>query len=566
MRIIGLATGCRDSAAALIEDGRVAAAAQEERFSRAKHEPGFPRHALDYCLTQAGCTLAELDLLAFHGDRDQSLAAGRDDRVLVVEHALSHAAAAFFPSPFRDAAVLVLDRMGAALGQGDGNHLELRRNLAFPHALGLLYSAVTRYIGFKAGSGEYKVMGLAPYGAPLHVATLRDHLIEIDEDGDFRLNLDYFGPEGELAPTVRRLAALFGRPPRRPDRDPLTRFHMDIAASVQTVTEQAVLALAGAARRETGARRLCLAGDVALNCVANGKIARAGLFDSLWIQPAAGDGGGALGAALAAYHLHRGQARVVRGDGRDAMAGALLGPSWTQPEIEARLTAVGARFQVLGDAEMIERTAQALAAGQAVGWVQGRMEFGPRALGARSILADPRSPAMQRQLNLKVKFRESFRPFAPAVLAEDAADWFELDGSSPYMLLVAPVRQDHRCAMTAAEGALSGIDRLNVARSSLPAVTHVDYSARIQTVEAGTHPRFHALLSAFKALTGCGVLVNTSFNVRGEPIVCTPEDAFRCFLGSGIEALAVGNCFLAKEDQEQNPALARDHRNAFAPD
>ena len=529
MRIIGLATGCRDSAAALIEDGRVAAAAQEERFSRAKHEPGFPRHALDYCLTQAGCTLAELDLLACHGDRDQSLAAGRDDRVLVVEHALSHAAAAFFPSPFRDAAVLVLDRMGAALGQGDGNHLELRRNLAFPHALGLLYSAVTRYIGFKAGSGEYKVMGLAPYGAPLHVATLRDHLIEIDEDGDFRLNLDYFGPEGELAPTVRRLAALFGRPPRRPDRDPLTRFHMDIAASVQTVTEQAVLALAGAARRETGARRLCLAGDVALNCVANGKIARAGLFDSLWIQPAAGDGGGALGAALAAYHLHRGQARVVRGDGRDAMAGAVLGPSWTQPELEARLTAVGA-------------------------------------LGARSILADPRSPAMQRQLNLKVKFRESFRPFAPAVLAEDAADWFELDGSSPYMLLVAPVRQDHRCAMTAAEGALSGIDRLNVARSSLPAVTHVDYSARIQTVEAGTHPRFHALLSAFKALTGCGVLVNTSFNVRGEPIVCTPEDAFRCFLGSGIEALAVGNCFLAKEDQEQNPALARDHRNAFAPD
>ena len=447
-----------------------------------------------------------------------------------------------------------------SLCMGAGERLSVHKELHFPHSLGLLYSAVTYYIGFKVNSGEYKVMGLAPYGEPKYAQILLDKVIDVKEDGTFWLDQTYFDYCTGLRMTNDRFAALFGQPVRRPDTERLTQFHMDMAASVQAVTEEVVLRLARSIRAETGARNLCLAGGVALNCVANGKILREGIFDNIWIQPAAGDAGGALGAALAGYHIHEGRERIVT-PGKDAMRGAYLGPEFTQAEIEERLAAVGARFTVTTEEEMTGLVAEALAAGKAVGWMQGRMEFGPRALGGRSILGDPRSPSMQKVLNLKVKYRESFRPFAPAVLREDVGAWFELDGDSPYMLLVADVREEHRRAMTQEEQALFGIDKLNVPRSRIPAVTHVDYSARIQTVHEDTNPRFHALLSAFKASTGCPVLVNTSFNVRGEPIVCTPEDAFRCFMGSEIEVLAVGNCLLLKE--EQDPELGLDYKNAF---
>ncbi len=569
MRILGISALGHDSAAALVEDGRILAAAQEERFSRTKHDGGFPALAMGYCLEVAGCGLAGIDGVALYGKpasieplRRRFADLDREGRLLVVGHHLSHAASAFFPSPFARAAVLtvdgLLDRTTTALAVGEGNRLEILRELHVPHSPGLLYSAVTRYLGFKANSGEYKVMGLAPYGEPTYAGLILDRVMDLQADGSFRLDPSWT----DLATTGDRLTALLGHPARRPDGDPLERFHMDLAASVQAVTEQVMLRLARTLRDETGARALCLGGGGALNCVANGLIVREGLFDEVWIQPASGDAGGALGAALAGCHLVKGGARDP-GPG-DAMQGSCLGPDFAQGDIEARLAAAGARFAVHSDDALLGATAEALAAGRAVGWVQGRMEFGPRALGNRSILADPRSPTMQRLLNLKVKYRESFRPFAPSVLQEDAAEWFELDGDSPYMLLVAPVRQRHRRAMTAEENALAGVDRLTVARSTIPAVTHVDYSARIQTVAADTNPRFHALLGRFKALTACGVLVNTSFNVRGEPIVCTPEDAFRCFMGSGIEALAVGNCLLAKE--EQDPALGLDYRTAFAPD
>jgi len=443
---------------------------------------------------------------------------------------------------------------------GSGHKLEIHKELHFPHSLGLLYSAFTYYTGFKVNSGEYKLMGLAPYGEPKYTKQILDTLVDLKEDGSFRLDQSYFDYCTGLTMTNQRFSALFGQPVRRADKDPLTQFHMDIAASIQEVTEIIVSKLCHGIKKETGAKNLCLAGGVALNCVSNGKILREGIFENIWIQPAAGDAGGALGAALAGYHIHKGQPRTVI-PGKDAMKGSYLGPVFEQADIEARLTATGAKFEVMGDDAMIDATAQALADEKAVGWMQGRMEFGPRALGGRSILGDPRSPSMQKTLNLKVKYRESFRPFAPSVLREDVAEWFDLDGDSPYMLLVAPVAERHRRAMTADEERLFGIDKLNVPRSSLPAVTHVDYSARVQTIHADTNPRYHALISAFKARTGCGVVVNTSFNVRGEPIVCTPEDAFRCFMGSEIEVLVVGNCFLRKE--EQDPALKLDYKNAF---
>ncbi|MBR9972773.1 carbamoyltransferase family protein [Magnetospirillum sulfuroxidans] len=610
MKILGLSALYHDSAAALIEDGRIIAAAQEERFTRKKHDAAFPKLAIEYCLAEAGIGLNDIDFVVFYDkpflkferlletylsfaprgfssfktaipvwlkeklfQKDllakefKKFATDFDwmGKMLFAEHHLSHAASAFFPSPFEDAAVLTMDGVGewttTSLAMGAGNSLEIHKELHFPHSLGLLYSAATYYTGFKVNSGEYKVMGLAPYGEPKYAALILDKVVDVKADGSFHLDQSYFDYCTGLTMTNDKFASLFGQPVRQADKDPLTQFHMDMAASIQAVTEHIVLKLARSIRAETGAKNLCLAGGVALNCVANGKILREGIFDNIWIQPAAGDAGGALGAALAGYHIHKGQPRSVTGGGKDAMKGSYLGPVWQQDDIETRLKAAGAVFTVLSDDDLIEQTAQALADEKAVGWMQGRMEFGPRALGGRSILGDPRSPSMQKMLNLKVKYRESFRPFAPSVLREDVAEWFEIDGDSPYMLLVAPVAEQHRRAMTEEENALFGIDKLNVPRSTLPAITHVDYSARIQTVHADTNPRYHALISAFKGKTGCPVVVNTSFNVRGEPIVCTPEDAFRCFMGSEIEVLTVGNCFLKKEDQD--PALKLDYKNAF---
>jgi len=494
-------------------------------------------------------------------DIDEGL--GDPDKLLFTEHHYSHAASAFYPSPFDEAAVLTLDGVGewatTSVGVGRGSDLVLTKEIHFPHSLGLLYSAFTYYTGFKVNSGEYKVMGLAPYGEPRFAQTILEHLIDLKSDGSFRLDLSYFNYCTGLTMTNDRFHALFGGPPRKPEVW-LTQREMDLAASIQAVTEEVMLRLARSLAAETGLRNLCLAGGVALNCVANGKVLCDGAFRNIWIQPAAGDAGGAIGAALAAYHQHCEHGRAS-GNLRDGMHGSFLGPEFAQEDIECRLAGMGARFSVMEEAGVIDAAARALADGQAVGWFQGRMEFGPRALGARSILGDPRSPTMQKMLNLKVKYRESFRPFAPSVLREDVGEWFELDADSPYMLLVAPVREDHRRPMSESERALFGIDKLNVPRSTIPAVTHVDYSARIQTVHADTNPRYHALISQFKVLTGCSVLVNTSFNVRGEPIVCTPEDAFRCFMGTEIELLVAGNCLLRKN--EQDPSLKLDYKNAF---
>jgi carbamoyltransferase len=611
VRVLGISAFYHDSAAALVDGGRVVAAAQEERFSRKKHDARFPRAAIAYCLGEAGITLDGVDYVAFYdkpfvkferlletylacaprGFQSFRMAIplwlreklfqkmllrrelarfgsgfDADARLLFAEHHQSHAASAFFPSPFAEAAILTMDGVGewttTSVGLGRGNHLEMIREIHFPHSLGLLYSAFTYYTGFKVNSGEYKVMGLAPYGEPRYAQRILDHLVDVKPDGSFRLDLSYFDYCTGLRMTSERFHALFEGPPRRPD-ELLTQRHMDLAASIQAVTEEVVLRLTRAIAAETGARNLCLAGGVALNCVANGKVLRDGRFAELWVQPAAGDAGGAVGAALCAYHLFQRQPRETPAAG-DAMAGGFLGPAFGQAEIEGRLQRTGARFRVLDEAALVERTAETLAEGRAVGWFQGRMEFGPRALGARSILGDAGSPTMQSALNLKVKYRESFRPFAPAVLREDVAEWFELDRDSPYMLLVAPVSPHLRREMTPEEQTLFGIAKLNVPRSRIPAVTHVDYSARIQTVHHDTHPRFHALLTAFKKRTGRPVLVNTSFNVRGEPIVCTPEDAFRCFMGTEIDALAIGDCYLAKEDQD--PGLRQSYAGAFEPD
>jgi len=608
MRVVGISAFYHDSAAALVVDGEIVAAAQEERFTRKKHDSRFPSHALDYCLSEAGIGLDQVDLVAFYDKpllkferlletylafaprgfesfrmaipiwlreklflkdllQDQ-LREHRPDfdwseRLVFSEHHLSHAASAYFPSPYTSAAVLTLDGVGewatSSLALGRENRLEVIKEIHFPHSLGLLYSAFTYYVGFKVNSGEYKLMGLAPYGEPRYASVILDKLIDLKADGSFRLNLDYFNYCVGLTMTNSRFDRLFGQPPRTPEQL-LTPFHMDVAASVQKVTEEIMLRMTRAVARDTGERNLCLAGGVALNCVANGKILRDGQFDGIWIQPAAGDAGGSVGAALCAYHLYKGQPRRLNG-GLDGMRGSYLGPRFEQGEIEQRLRAAGAKFSVVDDATVIAQAADALVAQKALGWFQGRMEFGPRALGARSILGDPRSPGMQKMLNLKVKYRESFRPFAPAVLREDVADWFELDYDSPYMLLVAGVRPERRRSMTKEEEKLFGIDKLNVPRSDIPAVTHVDYSARVQTVHRETNPRFHALIETFKQRTGCAVLVNTSFNVRGEPIVCTPEDAFRCFMGSEIETLVIGNCMLQKE--QQNPALKLDYKHAF---
>jgi carbamoyltransferase len=486
-----------------------------------------------------------------------------EKRLLFSEHHFSHAASAFFPSPFQDAAVLTMDGVGewttTSLAIGSGNTLSVQKEIQFPHSIGLLYSAFTYYTGFRVNSGEYKVMGLAPYGEPRYAGLIRDHLIDIKGDGSFALDMSYFDYCTGLTMTNAKFDALFGGPARQSESE-LTQREMDLAASIQAVTEDVVIRLSRSVAKQTGQKNLCLAGGVALNCVANGKLLRENIFERIWIQPAAGDAGGALGAALGAYYIMLGQPRRP-GSGIDGMKGSYLGPRYDDGDTAARLTACRAVFTQHTEDEAIELAAQALADGKALGWHSGRMEFGPRALGGRSILADPRSPTMQKLLNLKVKYRESFRPFAPSVLREDVAEWFEMDTDSPYMLLVADVVRDKRRAMTPEEGALFGIEKLNVPRSAIPAVTHVDYSARVQTVHEETNSRYYRLIKRFKEITGCPVLVNTSFNVRGEPIVCTPEDAFRCFMGTELDMLVVGNALMRKS--EQSESLAADYKSKY---
>jgi carbamoyltransferase len=612
VRILGISAFYHDAAAALIKDGRIIAAAQEERFTRRKYDSRFPQNAIDYCLAEAGAGMDEVDYVAFYdkpflkmerlletyvafaprGFRSFSMAipvwvkeklfqkdlirrelkklapdVDWQTRLLFSEHHQSHAASAFFPSPFEDAIVLTMDGVGewatTSVAVGHGNDLQMIKEIHFPHSLGLLYSAFTYYIGFRVNSGEYKVMGLAPYGNPVYRDRILNELIDLKQDGTFRLNLEFFDYCTGLRMTNRKFDRLFDGPPRAPEA-PVTQREMDLAASIQAVTEEVVMRLVNGLAKETELENLCLAGGVALNCVANGRVLRRGGFRNVWVQPAAGDAGGALGAALTAYHGFLGEKRSVESKAADGMEGSYLGPSFQQDEIEASLAQAGANFQVLDEKDLVQITAESLAEGKAIGWFQGRMEYGPRALGNRSILGDPRSEEMQKSLNLKVKYRESFRPFAPAIRAEDVGDWFELDQPSPYMLFVDRVAEQHCRTLTESDEHRQGLDRLNVPRSDIPAVTHVDLSARIQTVHRETNPKFHDLLTAFNDRTGCPILVNTSFNVRGEPIVGTPDDAFRCFMGTEIEALAVGNCFLQKEDQD--PALKLDYSTTFDPD
>ena len=599
INVLGVSAFYHDSAAALLVDGKIVAAAQEERFTRKKHDAGFPANAVAYCLEEAGLSLAEIDYITFYDKplvkferlletylafapkgfrsfvmaipvwlkeklflkvtlkRELASLSGLEQTalppLLFHEHHGSHAASAFYASPFKTAAVLCLDGVGewatSSVWLGDGSRLTPQWEIQFPHSLGLLYSAFTYYTGFKVNSGEYKLMGLAPYGEPKYVDLITSHLIDIKPDGTFRLDMRYFNYATGLTMTNRRFDALFGGPPRKPEAE-LTQREMDIAASIQVVTEDIVLKLAQTIHSELAVDHLCLAGGVALNCVANGRLEREGPFKSIWIQPAAGDAGGALGAALATWHEYLDKPREANGHS-DTMSGAYLGKSFIQSEIEEYLTGIDAPFQRYDDSQLMPEIAAALDRGAVVGWFNGRMEFGPRALGARSIIGDARSPTMQSVMNLKIKNRESFRPFAPAIKAEAVSAWFNTEADSPYMLKVATVSEEHRLAMSEEEGALFGIDKLNLARSNVPAITHVDYSARLQTVHAETNPRFHALLSAFEAITECPLLINTSFNVRGEPIVCTPEDAYRCFMRTEMDMLVLENAVLLKTEQPQ---------------
>ena len=600
MYILGISAFYHDSAACLIKDGQIVAAAQEERFTRKKHDAEFPHHAIQYCLKEANIFASQIDNVVFYEKpfmkferlletylafapkgffsftkamplwiKDKlfqkssiinelgftlGVNVNWKERLLFSEHHLSHAASAYYPSPFESAAVLTLDGVGewttTSLAIGKGRDLKVVKEIHFPHSLGLLYSAFTYYTGFKVNSGEYKVMGLAPYGEPRYSDLIREKLITTSDDGSFQLDMSYFDYATGLTMTNKKFDALFGGPPRTSEKE-LTQREMDLAASVQKVTEDIVLELAKDIAKQTNERNLCLAGGVALNCVANGILLREKIFDNIWIQPAAGDAGGALGAALLAWYLHHNNERTVNVQG-DSMQGSYLGPEFNDAEIEVALNSCGAVFKKCSESELINEVAVALADEKAVGWMQGRMEFGPRALGGRSIIADPRSPTMQKQLNLKVKYRESFRPFAPSILREDVSEWFEHDTDSPYMLLVADIKKDKRLTMTKSEEALFGIDKLNIPRSSVPAITHVDYSARIQTVHADTNPRYHAVISKFKAITSCPIVVNTSFNVRGEPIICNPTDAFKCFMGTEMDVLAIGNYLLYKHQQDDS--------------
>ena len=610
--ILGISAYYHDSAAALIVDGEIIAAAQEERFSRKKHDPGFPEQASRFCIAYAGLPIEDLDYIVFYDKpllkferlletylavaprgfasfrkampvwlkeklylktilKEECASLGnctpdRLPKLLFTEHHQSHAASAFFPSPFRSAAVLCLDGVGewatTSAWVGEDNSLTPLWQMDFPHSAGLLYSAFTWFTGFRVNSGEYKLMGLAPYGEPRYTALIRDRIIDLKEDGTFRLNMDYFNYTTGLTMTNDKFSELFGGSPRRPDQ-PLTRREMDIASSIQQVIEEVVLRLARTVRRETGNGKLCLAGGVALNCVANGRLLREHIIEDLWIQPAAGDAGGAIGAAMSVWHEYLGRERKL--SGKDGMSGSYLGPGYSNAMIGKTMTTQGAVYTEMPDYELLPYVAERLAQGDIIGWFQGRMEFGPRALGCRSILGDPRNPQMQSTMNLKIKYRESFRPFAPSVQVEKTSDYFEPGSASPYMLLVGALRDELRMEVSAEEASLTGLDLLKVRRSRLPAVTHVDYSARIQTVHQDTNPRYHALISAFAEITGCAVLVNTSFNVRGEPLVCTPEDAYRCFMRTEMDMLVMENILVLKQDQPAKPNKD-DWRKEFDPD
>ncbi len=605
--ILGISAFYHDSAACILKDGEIIAAAQEERFSRIKHDPSYPANAIKFVLDYAQLKLSDVDQIVFFEkpflkferlletyvafapkgfvsfskamplwiseklfqknllfnklkEHDKNYKS--DLNIFFSDHHLSHAASAFFPSPFEEAIILTADGVGewatTTVAIGKGNELEIKKEIHFPHSLGLLYSAFTYYTGFKVNSGEYKLMGLAPYGKPIHENKIKK-LIDIKDDGTFRLDQKYFNYATGLTMTNRKFDDLFGQKKRNSENEKITQFHMDIAASIQKVTEEIMIKLAKNIRNEYNIKNLCLAGGVALNCVANGKILKEKIFDNMWIQPAAGDAGGALGAALALWHIDQGNERKVNIN--DNMKGSYLGPEYTQSEIEKELKSLGANFEVLNYDDMINLTSENLSKEKAIGWFQGRMEFGPRALGARSIIGDPRSDRMQKNLNLKVKYRESFRPFAPSILKEDLTNWFDIDTESPYMLLVANINSDKKIDMTEEQKNLFGIEKLNIKRSNIPAVTHVDYSARIQTVSKNTNKKYYDLISKFKEKTGCPVLVNTSFNVRGEPIVNTPSDAFNCFMGTELDYLIIGNCFLDKKKQDQS--LKKDYASEF---
>ncbi len=606
--ILGVSAFYHDSAATLIKDGKIIAAAQEERFTRKKHDPSYPFNAINYVLTEGNLELNEIDHIVFfekpflkferiletylafvpNGFKSFSMSMpiwlreklfqkkylfdclkSNDDKfddidkIKFSEHHFSHGASAFFPSPFKEAVVLTLDGVGewatTTVAIGKNSDLKILKEIHFPHSLGLLYSAFTYYAGFKVNSGEYKLMGLAPYGQPKYKDLILSNLIDLKEDGSFRLNMKYFNYATGLTMTNDNFSNLFGKPVRNPEKDLLTQFHMDIASSIQEVTEEVILRITKSLSKEYKIKNLCLAGGVALNCVANGKILKNKVFEKIWIQPAAGDAGGALGAALAYWHKELNQKRDINKD--DQMQGSYLGPRFGNDKIEKELLNLKAKFEKLSEEKIIEVTAKELSNGKIVGWFQGRMEFGPRALGGRSIIADPRSKTMQKDLNLKVKYRESFRPFAPSVLAEEANNWFELNTESPYMLLVSNVKKDKQIEMTDKEKKLFGIEKLNINRSSIPAVTHVDYSARIQTVHKETNPKYYKLIEKFKEITSCPVLVNTSFNVRGEPIVCNIKDAFNCFMGTELDILVCENFILYKNNQDVE--LKKDYKSKF---
>ena len=605
--ILGISAFYHDSAACILVDGEIIAAEQEERFTRKKHDPGYPKNAINFVLNYSNLKLSEVDQIVFFEKpflkferlletyvafapkgfvsfskamplwikeklfqknllftklKEQDENYNSDKNIFFSDHHLSHAASAFFPSPLEEAVVLTADGVGewatTTVAVGRGNKLEVKKEIHFPHSLGLLYSAFTYYCGFKVNSGEYKLMGLAPYGNPIFEDKIKK-IIDIKEDGTFRLNQKYFNYATGLTMTNRNFHSLFGPEPRNANTEKITQFHMDIASSIQKVTEEIMIKLSKAIREEYGIKNLCMAGGVALNCVANGKILQEEIFDNIWIQPAAGDAGGSLGAALALWHIEQGNKRKI--NIHDNMKGSYLGPEFTQQEIESELLSVGAKFEVLSYDDLIDKTSEFLSHEKAIGWFQGRMEFGPRALGARSILGDPRSEKMQKNLNLKVKYRESFRPFAPSILKENLMDWFDLKSESPYMLLVADIKSEKKIEMTNEQEKLFGIEKLNIKRSKIPAVTHVDYSARVQTVNKDTNKYYYDLIQKFKEKTGCPVIVNTSFNVRGEPIVNTPTDAFNCFMGTELDFLVIGNCILDKTKQDLN--LKKDYSKEF---
>ena len=607
-KILGISAFYHDSAASIIVDGKIIAAAQEERFTRKKHDPSYPFNAIEFVLSYANIKLSDLDQIVFFEKpflkferlletyvafapkgfksfcmsmpiwlkdklfqkkilfnelkkHDKNF--NDDSKIYFSDHHLSHAASAFFPSPFEEALILTADGVGewatTTVAVGKGNNLEIKKEIHFPHSLGLLYSAFTYYTGFKVNSGEYKLMGLAPYGIPIYEDKIKNNLIDIKEDGSFHLEQKYFNYATGLTMTSKKFDNLFGQNPRDSKKEKLTQFHMDIAASIQKVTEDIMIKLAKSLKQEFNIPNLCLAGGVALNCVANGKILKEKIFDNIWVQPAAGDAGGSLGAALALWHIEQNNPRKV--NSRDDMQGSYLGPEYTQTQIEEQLDRIGAKYETLNEDDLIDIASTNLSSGEAIGWFQGRMEFGPRALGGRSILGDPRSSETQKNLNLKVKYRESFRPFAPSILRDDLSEWFDTNVDSPYMLMVSNINKDKVIEMSEDEEKLFGIDKLNVKRSEIPAVTHVDYSARIQTVHKETNEKYFKLIKKFKEKTNCPIIVNTSFNVRGEPIVNTPLDAFNCFMGTELDKLFIGNCYLDKK--QQDPMLKKDYTKKF---